>query len=78
MTWEIVLGIIALAGFMLSVITPIIKLNANITKLGCSIDALYDAVRKSDKRIDSHSERLDDHEIRITVLETKEEGRNHE
>ena len=39
MSWEIVLGLIALVGFGISVSTPIIKLNTSITKLNCSIDA---------------------------------------
>ena len=40
MTWEIVVGIIALCGFGISIVTPIIKLNTSITKLNCSIDSL--------------------------------------
>ena len=40
MTWEIVAGIIALVGLIISVVTPIANLDASITGLKCSIDAL--------------------------------------
>ncbi len=69
MTWEIVLGLIALVGFGLSVITPIIKLNSSITKLNCSIDSLNQNMARNEARITHHSERLDNHEHRLTVLE---------
>lgn len=69
MTWEIVLGIIALVGFGISVSTPIIKLNTSITKLNCSIDALNKNMDTSNKRLDAHGKQLDDFEHRITVLE---------
>ena len=36
MTWEIVAGIIALVGLIISVVTPIAKLDASITGLKCS------------------------------------------
>ena len=38
MTWEIVAGIIALVGLIISVVTPIAKLDDSITGLKCSID----------------------------------------
>ena len=69
MTWEIVVGLIALVGFGISVTTPNIKLNTSITKQNCSIDALNKNMDTSNKRLDAHSKELDDHEHRITVLE---------
>ena len=69
MTWEIVLGIIALVGFGISVSTPIIKLNTSITKLNCSIDTLNKNMDTSNKRLDAHGKQLDEFEHRITVLE---------
>ena len=73
MTWEIVAGIIALAGFIIGIMTPIIKLNTAITSLKCSIDALRTDLLRSDKRIDAHSLKLDDHEKRIIKLEDEKE-----
>lgn len=69
MTWEIVVGLIALVGFGISVTTPIIKLNTSITKLNCSIDALNKNMAVSERRLDAHGKQLDDFEHRITVLE---------
>lgn len=69
MTWEIVVGLIALVGFGISVTTPIIKLNTSITKLNCSIDALNRSMDISNKRLDAHGKTLDEFEHRITVLE---------
>ena len=69
MSWEIVLGLIALVGFGISVSTPIIKLNTSITKLNCSIDALNKNMAVSEKRLDDHGKQLDSFEHRITVLE---------
>lgn len=69
MTWEIVVGLIALVGFGISVTTPIVKLNTSITKLNCSIDALNKNMAVSEKRIDEHGRQLDAFEHRITVLE---------
>ena len=51
MTWEIVTGLIALVGFGLSVISPIIKLNSSITKLNCSIDSLNQNMARNEARI---------------------------
>lgn len=40
MTWEIFLGIAALAAFLVGVVTPIVKLTNTITKLSGSVDRL--------------------------------------
>ena len=59
MTWEIVAGIIALVGLIISVVTPI-ALNQNMAR--------------NEERITHHGKQIDDHEHRITVLEQKEEA----
>lgn len=69
MTWEIVLGLIALVGFGITVLTPIVKLNTSITKLNCSIDSLNHNMARNEERIAKHGSQIDDHEHRITVLE---------
>lgn len=74
MTWEIVLGIIALVGLVISVTTPIAKLDSSITGLKCSIDALNQNMARNEERITNHGKQIDDHEHRITVLEQKEEA----
>lgn len=74
MTWEIVAGIIALVGLIISVVTPIAKLDASITGLRCSIDVLNQNMARNEERITHHGKQIDDHEHRITVLEQKEEA----
>ena len=69
MTWEIVVGLIALVGFGISVMTPIIKLNTSITKLNCTIDALNENVNESKARIGKHGEEIDNLDIRVTKIE---------
>lgn len=69
MTWEIVVGLIALVGFGISVTTPIIKLNTSITKLNCSIDTLNSSMAMNEKRISKHGEEIDALDKRVTVLE---------
>ena len=44
MTWEIVAGIIALFGFLVSVVTPLTKLTKIMTELTVSVEGLKEAV----------------------------------
>ena len=69
MTWEIVVGLIALVGFGISVMTPIIKLNTSITKLNCSIDALNENSNESKARITTHGKEIDALDKRVTKIE---------
>lgn len=80
MTWEIVAGIIALFGFLVSVVTPLTKLTKIMTELKVSVEGLKEAVSQmGEKNIESHrriwehnteqDETLDNHEKRITKIE---------
>lgn len=67
-------SIIALIGFlatMIAVITPIIKLNTTIQKLNDSVEALNKVSTNNQIIIEEHDKKLNDHEIRITLLENK-------
>ena len=55
MTWEIFLGIAALASFVILVGGPIIKLNTSITKL----QACFDALENSINRLEVSIQKLD-------------------
>lgn len=59
MTWEIVLGIIALFGFVVAVVTPILKLNSSITKLNCTIDTLNKTMDTTKERVTEHGKEID-------------------
>lgn len=68
----LVLGI----GTLISVLTPLFKINANITRMRDSIDNMLERDKIRDERITLHGKELDEvvrrvdrHEERITVLE---------
>lgn len=76
MNYEILIGALTLFGMLAVVVKPIINLNNSITSLTGSVDALKDMIARLEKRIDSHSEDIDeinvelaDHEARIKNLE---------
>ena len=80
MTWEIIIGIITLFGFLVSVVTPIAKLTKIMTELIDSVQSLKEAINEigtknteSHRRIWEHNtvqdQTLENHEKRITKLE---------
>lgn len=76
MTYEILIGGLTFFGMLAVVVKPVINLNNSITSLTGSVDALKDMIAKLEKRIDSHSEDIDeinvglaDHEARLKNLE---------
>lgn len=81
MTYEIVVGALALIGALIVVVKPIINLNTNITALKSSVDQLKDILSDLKERVANHGKEIDeiretigDHEARIRVLEKSEEG----
>lgn len=81
--WEVFGVIVALTAFAISIGTPIIKLNTSITRLidrlnmlDEGMDELTEKNQKSHGRMWDHMEeqdgKLNDHEMRITILEEKE------
>lgn len=73
MTWEIALGIFALASFLIAFGGIIFKASKVMTSLEASVKALNEALKdsKTDRK-DLH-EKVDDHEKRIYTLEIKAE-----
>ena len=80
MTWEIVVGVITLFGFIVSIVTPILKLTKVMTQLTISVENLREVVdqmgaqnTESHKRIWEHNEdqdeKINNHEQRIFKLE---------
>lgn len=80
MSWEIVLGIITLFGFVVSIVTPILKLTKVMTELMVSVDGLKDTFNQMNtkneenfKELWKHIEEQDDiiktHEKRIFKME---------
>ena len=82
MTWEIFLGIVALVGFMITIISPLMKLSKTMTELNVNMQNLNQAMNtltsnntESHRRIWEHNEeqdsKIENHEKRITKIETK-------
>lgn len=82
MTWEIFLGIVALIGFCVTIATPLMKLSKTMTELNINMQNLNQAMNtltanntESHRRIWAHNdeqdEKLENHEKRITKIETK-------
>lgn len=86
MEWTVVTVIIALVGLFVAVATPIIKLNATLAKLITQMESFRNGLDEFKVRYTSQLQefkethddlynKVDDHEHRITVLETTERGK---
>lgn len=76
MSYEILIGALGLIGMLAGVISPIIKLNNNITELKASVDSLKEIIAELKDRITAHGREIDDikvtiadHEARLRALE---------
>ena len=79
MTWEIVLGLIALVGFLISVGAIVAKTSQMFATLNAAITMLTETLKefKKDSKTDRKElhDMVDDHETRIVILETKVDNR---
>ena len=75
--WEVFGTLAALVAFVISIVSPIIKLNTTVTKLTTLVEQMAaDLGSLTERNAQTHDrifKTLDDHGKRITVLETKEE-----
>lgn len=80
--WDIVKDIVVLAGLIITVTTPMLKLNTSITKLKALLDSVAKQVQENDKsnsashkRLWEHNEEQDEtlqrHEQRLHDLDGK-------
>lgn len=80
--WGVVGVIVALVGLITGIAAPLIKLNTSITRLNTVLDNVEQRIEKDAKKNDQSHDRLwrkneeqdatlNDHEQRLTVLETK-------
>lgn len=85
--WGVVSVIVVLLGLIASVSGPMLKLNSTITKLTTKMDDFGSGLEHFQGRYKEHlknqdginrqtEKKLDDHEIRITVIETTAGLRN--
>lgn len=73
MSWEIIVGIITLFGFVISIGKLISNNTKALTELQCSIDSLKKSLKRDENNLKVVEEKVDNHEIRITKLEIKED-----
>lgn len=71
-------NIVVLLGFIgtiICVMTPIIKLNTTITKLNTTLTQFQQQTKDNHKnlaeRVTTHGKEIDDHEKRLTAIETQ-------
>lgn len=80
--WDIVKDIVVLAGLIVTVTTPLLKLNTSITQLKSLLDSVVKQVQDNDrsnstshKRLWEHNEEQDEilhsHEMRLHDLDGK-------
>ena len=60
MEWGVVTVLIALVGLFLTVGTPILKLNSNIVKLNCTMEAIQEKTDRNEKEL--KEQKLHDHD----------------
>lgn len=79
MTWEIALGIFALAAFVISAGTIVAKASHMFATLNATITMLSETLKdfKKDSKTDRKElhDKIDDHETRIGILEIKVDNR---
>ncbi len=83
MTWEILSGLIVVAGFLISAGAIVVKASHVIASLQAAVDMLIEQLKdsKSDRKelhdkVDDHEKRINNNAMRIELLETKVEGPN--
>lgn len=59
--WDIVKDIVLLAGLIITVTTPLLKLNTSITQLKALLDSVAKQVQENDKSNSASHERLWEH-----------------
>lgn len=80
MTYEILTGGLIFIGLLAVVVSPIMKLNTNITELTTSVNQLRVIIQELKDRVSEHGREIDrvsnkiiEHEERIKILEKQQE-----
>lgn len=80
MNWEILVALLGFIVSMIAIVTPIIKLNVNISRLNTTIEMFQEDTEEKnktlDKRVTEHGKQIDElekksvnYEVRISGLE---------
>lgn len=76
--WDIVKDIVVLAGLIMTVTTPLLKLNTSITQLKTLLDSVAKNVQKNDKSNSASHKRLWEHNEEQDEILQKHETRIHD
>lgn len=71
MEWIVVTVLVALAGLFLTVGTPILKLNSNIVKLNCTMEALKEKTELNAQEL--KEQKLHDHDAHQRIWDHNDE-----
>ena len=69
MEWQVVTTLVVLVGLIVTIVTPMIKLNTSIVKFTDAVQNLQVFQDFNKDKLEEHQEKIEDHEHRITVLE---------
>lgn len=61
----LIIALFALVGSMIVLITPILKLNSNITALNCNLQSLFNTVKRDEGELNDVKITVAQHEIDI-------------
>lgn len=75
MTWEIVSGLIVIAGFLLSAGAIVVKASQVIAELKAAVVMLIEQLKDSKSDREKLHDKIDDHENRLNILEVKVDNR---
>lgn len=74
----LILALVVVVGLIVSIVTPILRLNTNIVKLNDSITMLIKDDERQNRRIEQHGKEIDDlkiktakHDVEIEDLKRK-------
>ena len=76
--WDIVKDIVVLAGLIMTVTTPLLKLNTSITQLKALLDSVANNVQENDKSNSASHKRLWEHNEEQDKILQKHETRIHD
>lgn len=76
--WDIVKDIVVLAGLIMTVTTPLLKLNTSITQLKALLDSVAKNVQENDKSNSANHKRLWEHNTEQDEILQNHEMRLHD
>lgn len=76
--WDIVKDIVVLAGLIMTVTTPLLKLNTSITQLKALLDSVAKQVQENDKSNSANHKRLWEHSTEQDEILQNHEMRLHD